>query len=77
VAPKIETAATRRQLLEYRVAFDVDGALLVDADRGRVSTVTFPRLEERVSPGAPPSRWLVVLAALALAAAALVAALAR
>jgi len=41
-APRLETAATRRQLLEYRVAFDVDGVLLVDADAGRVRLVEFP-----------------------------------
>ncbi|NOU32782.1 MAG: hypothetical protein HOO96_33165, partial [Polyangiaceae bacterium] len=35
-APQLSTAATRRQLLEYRVAFDVDGVLLVDAEAGRV-----------------------------------------
>ena len=26
LAPRIETSATRRQILEYRIAFDVDGA---------------------------------------------------
>jgi len=41
-APRIETAATRRQLLEYRIAFDVDGVLLVDADAERVRLVEFP-----------------------------------
>jgi hypothetical protein len=41
-APRIETSATRRQLLEYRVAFEVDGVLLVDADAGRVRRVEFP-----------------------------------
>lgn len=35
------TAPTRRQLLEYRLAFDVDGVLLVDADAGRVREVVF------------------------------------
>jgi len=49
-APRIETAATRRQLLEYRVAFDVDGALLVDVEAGRVRVVEFP------FPGAAPRR---------------------
>lgn len=44
LAPRLSTAATRRQLLEYRVAFDVDGVLLLDAEAGRLSTVTFPRL---------------------------------
>jgi hypothetical protein len=41
-APRLETAATRRQLLEYRIAFDVDGVLLVDADAERVRSVEFP-----------------------------------
>jgi hypothetical protein len=56
-APRIETATTRRQLLEYRVAFAVDGVLLVDADEGTVRRVEFPL------PSAPrPARrvaWLV------------------
>jgi hypothetical protein len=43
-APRIQTAATRRQLLEYEIAFGVDGVLLVDADRDTVHTVSFPRL---------------------------------
>ncbi len=54
-APRIETAATRRQLLEYRVAFDVDGVLLVDAEAGRVQKIQFPLL------AAPPSGRLVWL----------------
>jgi hypothetical protein len=41
-APHIETASTRRQLLEYRFAFDVDGLLLVDMERGVVRRVEFP-----------------------------------
>jgi hypothetical protein len=41
VAPKLATAATRRQLLEYRVAYAVDGVLLVDAEAGRVMHVDF------------------------------------
>jgi hypothetical protein len=42
LAPSLETAATRRQLLEYRLAFDVDGVLLVDGEIGRVHRVLFP-----------------------------------
>jgi hypothetical protein len=41
-APRIDTPATRRQLLEYRVAFDVAGVLLVDVDAGEVHAVEFP-----------------------------------
>lgn len=46
-ATRIDTAATRRQLLEYEVAFDVDGVLLVDADAERVHTIAFPTLGRR------------------------------
>jgi hypothetical protein len=42
LAPRIDTPATRRQLLEYRIAFDVDGVLLVDAESRRVRSVVFP-----------------------------------
>ena len=41
VAPRIETAATRRQLLEYHVAFEVDGVLLVCPERGVIHRVDF------------------------------------
>jgi len=43
VAPKLTSASTRRQLLEYLVAFQVDGVLLVDAETRRVHQVVFPR----------------------------------
>lgn len=33
---------TRRQLLEYQLAYDVDGVLLVDMEQGRVIEVAFP-----------------------------------
>lgn len=41
-APQLTTPATRRQLLEYRLAYDVDGVLLVDPEAGRVSSIEFP-----------------------------------
>jgi hypothetical protein len=44
LAPRIETPSTRRQLLEYRVVFGVDGVLLVDAESERISFVEFPVL---------------------------------
>jgi hypothetical protein len=70
LAPRIETSATRRQLLEYRIAFDVDGVLLVDAEARRVHAIRFPALDVRSGRG--PSRWwglaaAVVVAALAVA----------
>gem|GEM_PF-561912 len=61
LAPRLETSATRRQLLEYRVAFDVDGVLLVDVDAGRVHSLEFPSH----APGGsdePRVGWLLWLA---------------
>ncbi len=40
-APRISTAATRRQLLEYRVAYDVSGVLLVDMHREHIHVIGF------------------------------------
>jgi hypothetical protein len=44
-APSIETAATRRQLLEYSIAFAVDGILLVCPERDQILRVEFPQLK--------------------------------
>ncbi|MDB4958426.1 MAG: hypothetical protein JWO36_5995 [Myxococcales bacterium] len=41
-APSLDTAATRRQLLEYHVAFAVDGVLLVCPERGTIQRIVFP-----------------------------------
>ena len=48
VAPRIEHGATRRQLLEYRVAFapDIAGVLLVDMARRQIRQVRFGALED-------------------------------
>jgi hypothetical protein len=46
-APRLETAATRRQLLEYRVAFAVDGVLLVEPAAGTIRRVDFPFADHR------------------------------
>jgi hypothetical protein len=73
LAPRIETSATRRQMLEYRIAFDVDGVLLVDAEAGQVHVVSFPALaRHRTHTGV--GWWLL---AAAMAGALVVAALAR
>lgn len=68
LAPRLDTPATRRQLLEYRVAFDAAGVLLVDVDAGRVHTVEFPLPGKRRSraPRASAFAWLVWLVWLAL-----------
>jgi hypothetical protein len=68
-APRIETPATRRQLLEYRIAFDVDGVLLVDPEAGRVREVVFPRLLEPARSSA--WRWVIPATLVAAAAAAI------
>jgi hypothetical protein len=44
-APCITHGPTRRQLLEYSHAFDVDGLLLVDADQGTIRRITFSEPE--------------------------------
>ncbi len=43
-APRPGQPSTRRQLLEYLLAFDVEGALLVDMRHEEVHTVSFPGL---------------------------------
>ncbi len=67
VATRLETPATRRQLLEYLVAFDVAGVLLFDAEAERVRAVTFPEVgaRESVAYVAERSWWPVWLAVIA------------
>lgn len=67
LAPRIETSATRRQILEYRIAFDVDGVVLVDAESGRVHEITFPSLARLARPAAS-STWRVIAVAIAATA---------
>jgi hypothetical protein len=40
----VRSTATRRQLLEYLIAYDVDAALLVDMEERRIINVAFPAL---------------------------------
>jgi hypothetical protein len=58
-APRLRTPATRRQLLEYRVAYDVDGVLLVDMEAERVHCIDFA-LPTDTSPRR--MGWLLALA---------------
>jgi hypothetical protein len=53
-APRLETAATRRQLLEYQVAYGADGVLLVDAEAGVVRRVEFPTPRAAAEPDDDP-----------------------
>jgi len=41
-APSLHHAPTRRQIVEYCAAFEVDGALLVDAEAGTVRQIALP-----------------------------------
>lgn len=68
VAPRLEHAPTRRQLLEYGVAFDVDGVLLVDVEAGAIHSVALPW---RGSAAAAPASRRVPLGAVFAAAIAL------
>lgn len=54
-APQLTTAATRRQLLEYLVAFEVDGVLLVCPERAAIHRVDFPAEIRRSSCSRSPS----------------------
>ncbi len=40
-APALDHAPTRRQLLEYALAFDVDGVLLVDVEGDAIAEISF------------------------------------
>ncbi|MES2643449.1 MAG: hypothetical protein V4850_28455 [Myxococcota bacterium] len=46
-ATDLRERATRRQLLEYAVTYDVDGVLLVDTEAAEVVQVAFPALTRR------------------------------
>lgn len=48
-APDLAHAPTRRQLLEYAQAFDVDGVLLVDPEARRVREIAFRSKAPRAS----------------------------
>lgn len=59
-APSPASAATRRQLLEYATAYDVDGVLLVDASRGKIHHVEFPALGKRARAAGGGASWILV-----------------
>jgi hypothetical protein len=69
VAPRPDHRATRRQLLEYGMAYDADGVLLVDAERGAVHEVRFPGFTGRRSRRWGPVLWALAGGAVAGAAA--------
>jgi hypothetical protein len=57
-------ADTRRQMLEYQLAFGVEALLLVDADAGTISEVAFPLAAPRM----PSSGWPYAVVAAVCAA---------
>jgi hypothetical protein len=57
---ELDTATTRRQLLEYSVAYAVDGVLLVDMEAERIQQIAFPRAPD----ARRSSAWLWVAAVL-------------
>lgn len=58
-APRFQHADTRRQLLEYQLAFDVDSVLLVDVESALLREVRFP-LREAPPRGQTPA-WLLAV----------------
>ena len=65
LAPHLRTPATRRQLLEYRMAFDVDGILLVDAEQERIHVVRFPFPERAKAQHRSPLAWIALAVGIA------------
>lgn len=57
-APRFQHADTRRQLLEYQLAFGVDSVLLVDAEAALLREVRFP-LAEQPTPAPGARGWLL------------------
>lgn len=66
-APLLSSRSTRRQLLEYVCAFDVEAVLLVDSESGSVDQIQF-RL-----PRDPPRNWNLALLAFIFGASTVVA----
>ncbi len=60
-ARSVSTRATRRQMLEYIVQYDVEGALLVDAEAGQIHQLRFEGLRQGASADAlsptPSGLW--------------------
>ncbi len=71
LAPRLSHGPTRRQLLEYTAAFDVEGVILVDADGETLTHVDIDRLARlgknvAQAEGAGVSRRVVAIVALLL-----------
>ena len=69
-AAKLDNAETRRQMLEYQLAFPVDGILLVDMDEKKVRTIRFPLPKPPAAAATVQTkavRWVFAAAATGLA----------
>jgi hypothetical protein len=67
LAPRLSHGPTRRQLLEYSAAFDVQGVILVDADVGAITHVEVDLFGDRAPGRAPwPRALTLAIAALVL-----------
>lgn len=67
-ATQLDHAETRRQLLEYQLAFGVDSLLLVDMEAKKVHTVRFPLPRKASAAAARTRRMTVRWAAIAVVA---------
>jgi Holliday junction resolvase-like predicted endonuclease len=67
-APRLGHADTRRQMLEYQLAFGVPGVLLVDAEAKLVREVRFPLAPARRETHGVTWLWLTAFTLAALAA---------
>lgn len=63
-AELLGNSATRRQLLEYQLAFGVDGVLLVRPEDKRVEPIEFPGLGEAPDGRSAALSWFIAGAAL-------------
>ena len=60
-AARLSTPSTRRQLLEYSIAYEVDGVLLVDVEQERIHEVRFPTAKRRARMGVSPQLVAAVI----------------
>jgi hypothetical protein len=61
-APRFQHAETRRQLLEYQLAFGVDSVLLVDVESALLREVRFPLSDQAPRGQSPAWLWACVMA---------------
>ena len=60
-APRLDNPATRRQLLEYLMAYQAHGVLLVDGESCQVHDVAFPAMTQGLVRAPLARRWFLGL----------------